>query len=192
MNHRIFKFLLVGFFVPFMVVSCGDGESSDNPAPITAPDDPGNGNSDGDGSSDAPWAVVRFERHTSEPDPTCVRPDVDIMIIQEDGRFHLEECDGVKDGQLTRTQRINVRNQMAGVLRSDLNRKICAESSPLAELYLHSTMDTGAQVKIYEELTAQGLCSYGDRSAALKLYRTVSKAFDYHDIEGPITTESTP
>jgi hypothetical protein len=187
MNCRIsIKFLFVLFF-PCLLISCNQHHSSDAaPAPVPVPP-PNDGNNSGNGNSDAPWALIRLEKHTNLVDISCIRSNVDILIIQEDGRFHLEECHGVRDGRLTVTQRNQIRLQAARILRSDLDRKICAEASPVvAETHLRMILDTGEEVSVYEELTADGLCSYGDRGAALALYHTFLGLLDFYDIKPPV------
>lgn len=186
-----FLALLLTAFMSMSLTGCGDGDDSDNPAPVADNGNGGAGNGNGNGNGDddddpatIPWALIRFDREHDE-DPTCIRPNFDLMIIRENGQFHLEECDGTKDGRLTRGQLRQIRRLAAIWFASDRSRRICAESSPEHELHVRMTLDNGADVNVYEELTAQGLCSNGDRRAALNLYRAVLRAFNFHDIPSP-------
>lgn len=167
-----------------LAIACAD-DDDDNPVfpPGTVQPSPDDDDDNTGSGIDAPWALIRFERHTDIVRTECERPDVDILIVQENGSYRLEECNGVKEGELTRRQLSRIKFAAGRVLRSDMDRQICAEVSPFAETFLTITMDSGETRPAYMELTGSGLCSYGDRGSALALFRVIREIFNAYDFD---------
>lgn len=182
MNHRLLA-LLLSSILAVSLSGCAD-DDDDDPITVVVPD-PGNDgqgddddDDDGNGNNtDAPWAIIRYERDRDD-DQVCVLQTRDILIVQDNGRFVLETCQGVRTGRLSRSSLNQLRRDARRWIASDEDRKICAEASPQRESEVRMLLDTGEDQRVYEEDTEQGLCSYGNRASSLAIYQFLRRIWD--------------
>ncbi|MFN8792531.1 MAG: hypothetical protein ACK5Y2_13835 [Bdellovibrionales bacterium] len=116
-----------------------------------------------------------------DDDQVCVLQTRDILVVQDNGRFVLETCQGVRTGRLSRSSLDRIRREARRWIASDEDRKLCAEASPERELQVRMLLDTGEDQLVYEEDTEQGLCTYGSRGASLAIYQFLRQIWNRYD-----------
>ncbi len=171
--------LILTSILSFSFVGCAD---DDDPVTVITPNPPNENQNDNDNNgnditTNAPWAIISLYKDR-DPNQVCILDTQDRLIIQENGRYLVERCEGIRRGRITAARLNDLKRDVRRWLESDSDERICAELSPSLELELRMLLDNGREELIYEEKTAAGLCTYGSRLWALAIYQDIIRIYN--------------